>query len=97
MHVCLAYDLCLTCLSVCLYFTDARERERLERHASLSEACSAGDAARVRQLLRQLGRDAATVINMTPDGCSTLLYKSVATPARQTDQTQETWGDKFKS
>ena len=55
--------------------SDARERERLERHAALREACSAGDAARVRQLVKQLGRDAATVINMTPDAQTTLLYK----------------------
>ena len=63
---------CLISLSLT---ADARERERLERHAALREACSVGDAARVRQLLRQLGKDAATVINMTPDGSSSLLYK----------------------
>ena len=60
-------------MSVCV--SDARERERLERHAALREACSAGDVARLRQILKQLGKDAATVVNMTPDGCSTLLYK----------------------
>ncbi|GFU01958.1 hypothetical protein TNCV_1524431 [Trichonephila clavipes] len=41
----------------------------------LWEACSKGDVRKAKQLINHLGRETELIINSTPNGCSTLLFK----------------------
>ncbi|XP_041989151.1 leucine-rich repeat serine/threonine-protein kinase 1 isoform X2 [Aricia agestis] len=53
---------------------DAQERERLSQHAALRELVQRGDAAALRDKLRDMGTAAGIVANLTPAGTNTLLY-----------------------
>ncbi|CAL1275195.1 unnamed protein product [Larinioides sclopetarius] len=57
-------------------FLDDREQHREELHVALWEACSKGDVNKAKQLIKQLGRETELIINSTPNGCSTLLFKA---------------------
>lgn len=64
-----------------LFFTDAREKARQERHAALREACCINeDAASTRRILSSLSSgDAELVVNMAPGGANTLLFTACQT------------------
>jgi len=51
------------------------ESTRLETFSSLLEACLQGNYDAMQQLLRGLKEDLLLVINMTPEGSNTLLFK----------------------
>lgn len=57
-----------------LVCSDSRELARHNAHLALREACSNGDIALVKSLINQLGSEAELVVNMAPNGSSTLLY-----------------------
>ncbi|XP_071041167.1 leucine-rich repeat serine/threonine-protein kinase 1 isoform X3 [Parasteatoda tepidariorum] len=57
-------------------FLDNREQHREELHKALWDACSRGEVNKARQLIKQLGRETELIINSTPNGCSTLLFKA---------------------
>ncbi|XP_050423466.1 leucine-rich repeat serine/threonine-protein kinase 1 [Adelges cooleyi] len=54
--------------------TDAWEESQNEVHMSLRDAICRGDFNAVRTILSELGNNAEFVINMAPNGSSTLLY-----------------------
>lgn len=57
-----------------VYFLDAWEESQNEVHMSLRDAICRGDFNAVRTILSELGNNAEFVINMAPNGSSTLLY-----------------------
>ncbi|GFS86526.1 hypothetical protein NPIL_84741 [Nephila pilipes] len=63
-------------VDTCDIYVDDREQHREELHVALWEACSKGDVSKAKQLIKQLGRETELIINSTPNGCSTLLFKA---------------------
>ena len=52
------------------------ERARHELFESLSTACSKGNLNEAKDLLNKCGSDAELIVNSTPNGCNTLLFKA---------------------
>lgn len=52
------------------------ERVRHEWFESLSTACSKGNLNEAKDLLNKCGSDAELIVNSTPNGCNTLLFKA---------------------
>jgi ankyrin repeat protein len=54
----------------------SKEEARESSHYALREAVCSSDSQTVQKLLKDIGKDeAAAVVNMTPNGTNTLLFK----------------------
>ena len=57
--------------------TAAKEVARQELHTALREACNKGDIAKARAILQNLGTECDSIINSSPSGSGTLLFRLV--------------------
>ncbi|XP_014247457.1 leucine-rich repeat serine/threonine-protein kinase 1 [Cimex lectularius] len=64
----------IECMKILKKAAEAKETLRQTTHAALREACIAGDAGLVRNLINELGGDVSTVLNIQPNGLNTLLF-----------------------
>ncbi|CAG2179456.1 unnamed protein product, partial [Oppiella nova] len=55
---------------------DDLERTRHELYESLCICCSKGNAMETKDILEKCGTDAEVIVNKTPSGCNTLLFKA---------------------
>ncbi|XP_022246027.1 leucine-rich repeat serine/threonine-protein kinase 1-like [Limulus polyphemus] len=55
---------------------DSQDKRREELYEGLQEACKTGSVGKAKQILREAGPDADVIVNTTPNGCSTLLFKA---------------------
>src|SRR5882724_147907 len=52
------------------------ERVRHELYESLCTACAKGNAIEAKEIIAKCGTDAEFIVNYTPNGCNTLLFKA---------------------
>ncbi|XP_076373717.1 leucine-rich repeat kinase isoform X2 [Tachypleus tridentatus] len=55
---------------------NSQDKRREELYEGLQETCKTGNVGKAKQILREAGPDAEVIVNTTPNGCSTLLFKA---------------------
>jgi len=59
----------------CVFIKDSWEESQITIHMALREAICRGDVSTTRTILSELGSKEEFIVNMAPNGTTTLLYR----------------------